>query len=50
MKTSALLSRALVWIAPIVVIAIGFAIRLYRYDDLSLWLDEIYVVEYLKLS
>jgi len=49
-KTSALLSRALVWIAPIVVIAIGFAIRLYRYDDLSLWLDEIYVVEYLKLS
>jgi hypothetical protein len=47
--TNLALSRLIGWIAPVVIVLIGLAIRVYRYDELSLWLDEIYVVEYLKL-
>jgi 4-amino-4-deoxy-L-arabinose transferase-like glycosyltransferase len=37
------------WFAPLAIICLGFAIRVYGFDRLSLWLDEIYVVDYARL-
>lgn len=37
------------WVAPLAIMLLGFALRLYQFDRLSLWLDEIYVVDYARL-
>ncbi len=36
------------WLALAAIVAFGAAIRLIRLGDLSLWLDEIYVVDYIR--
>lgn len=36
------------WVALSAIVAVGGALRFLRLDDLSLWLDEIYVVDYLR--
>jgi 4-amino-4-deoxy-L-arabinose transferase-like glycosyltransferase len=36
------------WLALTAIVALGAAVRLIRLDDLSLWLDEIYVVDYIR--
>lgn len=36
------------WVALSGIVLLGLAVRLLRLDDLSLWLDEIYVVDYIR--
>ncbi len=36
------------WLALGGIVLLGMAVRLLRLDDLSLWLDEIYVVDYIR--
>lgn len=38
----------LCWLALSAIVALGAALRFARLDDLSLWLDEIYVVDYIR--
>ncbi len=38
------------WILPFAILCLGFGLRLYRINDLSLWVDEVYTVEFSRLS
>ncbi|CAN5608563.1 hypothetical protein BH23CHL5_BH23CHL5_06880 [soil metagenome] len=38
------------WILPFAILCLGFGLRLFRINDLSLWVDEVYTVEYSRLS
>ncbi|TXG80960.1 MAG: hypothetical protein E6R14_08460, partial [Thermomicrobiales bacterium] len=44
----AALSGWVSWVALTGIVLLGLAVRLLRLDDLSLWLDEIYVVDYIR--
>jgi 4-amino-4-deoxy-L-arabinose transferase-like glycosyltransferase len=38
-----------VWLPPIAVVLVGLALRLYQVTHYSLWVDEVYTVEYARL-
>lgn len=37
------------WVAPVLVTLLALALRAWRLDQLSVWLDEVYVIEYIHM-